>query len=216
MAAVVAQASLRPGSDDPDSTGALVKPAAVARAIGIPVNQWPGRCHEIADACLKAKIVRGRLCYGHFIGGIAKTGYFAGRPLAHHGWIELPDGRIWDPTRWVFEDVAPYIYIGPLDRYDFGGNALNDAFRAPYPDIDPTERPSLTLAIPPSVARALQTIIGRPDWTPLLTPRQVHWLANINIHRLRPRECRSLFRAIIEIGYQAHIPYDNRQRILGD
>lgn len=68
--------------------------------IRIPVAQWPGACSRIARACLDAKLVRGRYCYGHYLGPIARTGRFGGRGFAHHAWIELPDGRIWDPTRW--------------------------------------------------------------------------------------------------------------------
>lgn len=32
---------------------------AVAKAIGIPTAEWPGRCHEIACAMLRAGLVPG-------------------------------------------------------------------------------------------------------------------------------------------------------------
>jgi hypothetical protein len=190
-------------------------PAAIADAINFPLEQWPGHCTGVANACLQAKIVRGRLCYGHFIGGIAKTGHFAGRPFTHHAWIELKDGRVWDPTRWVFEDVEPYIYIGPNDHYDFGGNAINEAFRPPYPAVaDPTERP-LLLKLSKQVRLAIGHVIGQTDWDGWATPHQIHWLGNINITRLPARHVKALFREVIRLGYAAHIPQDNYQRIMG-
>lgn len=42
-----------------------------------------------------------------------------------HGWVLMPDGRIFDPTRWTFEAKSPYLYVGPdRDEYDKGSNQL--------------------------------------------------------------------------------------------
>lgn len=66
-------------------------------------------------------VVTGHVRYGFFWGKVAEGSPFDHTsPLHRHGWVELPDGRIWDPTRWVFEDVDPYIYIGDSDDYDPG------------------------------------------------------------------------------------------------
>lgn len=35
-----------------------------------------------------------------------------------HTWVEMPDGSIIDPTRWVFEGSWPYTYRGVADFYD--------------------------------------------------------------------------------------------------
>lgn len=191
-------------------------PAQIADAINFPVEKWPGQCSGVANSCLQAKVVRGRLCYGHYVGPIAQTGHFAGRPFAHHAWIELRDGRIWDPTRWVFEDVAPYIYIGPNDHYDFGGNAVNAAMRGAYPDVGATERPTVDLSsIPAKHRRAIGRVIEAWDGTGKVTPRQAHWLGNVNIFSLPEPTCRALFKALIAAGHGASIPVDNRQRIMG-
>lgn len=188
--------------------------AQVAARIKVPLAQWPGNCHAIAKQCLDAKVVRGRLCYGHFLGGIAKTGHFVGRPLAHHGWVELRDGRVWDPTRWVFEDVAPYIYVGRnAVEYNFGGNALSEALRGPYPAAAPG--PVFKLALPRATRQAVGVLIGDPGWTGFATPQQVHWLANVNILKLGVAHARPLFRAISRQGSGAYIPLDNHERVLG-
>src|SRR5882672_10621556 len=158
-------------------------PAQIAAIINFPLEKWPGKCSGVANACLQANVVKGRLCYGHYVGPIAKTGHFAGRPFTHHAWIELRGGRIWDPTRWVFEDVEPYIYVGTNDHYDFGGNAVNEAFRPPYPATGPTERP-LFLKLSKPVRIGIGALTGQTDWDGWATPGQIHWLANINIARL--------------------------------
>lgn len=97
--------------------------ADVVRGIGIPVEQWNGNCYAIACAMLRAKLVRGRPAYGHWLGRVHPKSSFAskrGLPFVRHGWIVLDErgahgqrpGRVLDPTRWVFEAVEPYLYIG--------------------------------------------------------------------------------------------------------
>lgn len=68
-----------------------VTPARAARLIGVPVKDWPGRCHEIAGLCLSAGLVEGMLRYGMWAGPIAPDApVFGGRgSLTHHGWVEL-------------------------------------------------------------------------------------------------------------------------------
>jgi len=64
---------------------------------------------------------RGRARHGHWTGDVAYGSHFDRRaqlPFIAHGWIQLDDGRVLDPTRWVFENVAPYLYVGePPDTW---------------------------------------------------------------------------------------------------
>lgn len=86
----------------------------VEKAIKIPTAQWEGNCYSIACAIIESGLVKGRAVYGHYYGPVAKTGYWKDRrhhPFQRHGWIELPDGRILDPTRWSFENRTPYLHI---------------------------------------------------------------------------------------------------------
>lgn len=102
--------------------------ADVVKGIGIPVQQWSGNCYAIACAMLRAKLVRGRPAYGHWLGRVHPQSPFARRgqqPFVRHGWIVIDErgdhaqrpGRILDPTRWVFEAREPYLFIGgPPDQ----------------------------------------------------------------------------------------------------
>ncbi len=105
----------------------------IAATIDIPLENWPGKCWAIATECVAHDIVKGTVEYGMFQGEIAATSFFRGRPLSRHGWVRLPDGQVWDPTRWVFEDVDPYIYIGSDYDYDFGATQLNQAITGRVP-----------------------------------------------------------------------------------
>jgi hypothetical protein len=85
----------------------------VAKAIDVPADEWAGRCYEISCHIRDAKLVPegSRAVYGKYDGPVAPGTLFFGKPYIAHGWLLLPDGLIVDPTRWVFEGEAPYIYV---------------------------------------------------------------------------------------------------------
>lgn len=95
------------------------------RALDWSTEKWRGQCYGVALALIESKLVSGRAVYGHYYGPISPTskpfGSRAGTSFpAHHGWIVTEDGHIIDPTRWVFEDRAPYIYhLDPCGCGDF-------------------------------------------------------------------------------------------------
>lgn len=85
------------------------------KAIGEPATAWVARCYEISCAIVAAGLVDGEAVYGHWLGEVARGSHFADRghlPFIQHGWIQLKDGRVLDPTRWVFENRTPYLYVG--------------------------------------------------------------------------------------------------------
>lgn len=87
-----------------------------------PVKNWPGNCYAIACAIAKAGLVDGEAVYGHWIGTVHPKSMFYSRSRAgfcRHGWVQLSDGRVLDATRWVFENVAPYIYVGDPEDFVF-------------------------------------------------------------------------------------------------
>lgn len=89
----------------------------IEKAIRCKSRNWHGNCYAIACKIVESGLVKGRPVYGHWFGKVAKTGYWADRrnqPFQRHGWVELDDGRILDPTRWSFEDEEPYVYIAEL------------------------------------------------------------------------------------------------------
>lgn len=90
----------------------------IADTISWPADKWKGNCYAVATAIHKAGLIDGKVEYGFWLGPIAEGSHFENRPLTRHGWVRLPDKTIYDPTRWVFENVAPYIYVGEDDHYD--------------------------------------------------------------------------------------------------
>lgn len=96
---------------------AALSPEQVADLIGIPLTEWPGSCYGVATALVEHGLVPegSRAVYGHWIGPIAPTSMFAARRsigFTGHGWVLTDDGQVIDPTRYVFEDAAPYVYVG--------------------------------------------------------------------------------------------------------
>jgi hypothetical protein len=180
-----------------------------ARKIGWPTAEWPTHCYAVAAEILCAGLVDGTLRYGHWLGSVAPGTLFhrpgSPRPFTPHGWIELPDGTICDPTRWVFENAAPYVYRGPADHYDVGGNQLRLAFLRPPPPFNPAEPSPVVLPICATVGR----LLGPPPYS----VDQVFWLANLPLSMLEG-DARVVYEAIIAAGEDAMIPLDNRQLVM--
>lgn len=98
---------------------------AIATAIEIPTDRWPGNCHAIASAVLRKLPVEGmRLVRGHYDGPISRDSVYRGGPQ-QHSWLRLQDGRILDPTRWCMtRPTRPYLYLDVNDAYDEAGMML--------------------------------------------------------------------------------------------
>lgn len=124
----------------------------VGALIGIPVEHWPGKCYEVACAMIQAFRwgARAAPVYGLFKGHISsECTLFSG--MARHGWIQLQDGRMVDPTRWVFRAKAPVIEVfvpgsdafdQAREDYDEGAQAL--AAFSTLPEMD-SRQPAHTL-----------------------------------------------------------------------
>lgn len=196
----------------------------VAIAITIPVEEWPGNCHAIAVAAQQAGLFPGvKSRYGHYSGPVAEGSMFHKHKYPRHGWLVRGDGVIIDPTRWVFEDVEPYIaVIPPFDaekqaQYDVGGARLERALFGDRPPPGPTEgfgarkKPEKC----PLWIKSWQHGAANYIWNifqcapQALTLAQVYWLA----HRL-PEEfggratARAIFEAIALAGRKVFIPID--------
>ena len=196
-------------------TNRNLNPETVARAIGVPVERWPGNCHGIALAMLKAKVVTGKDRYGHYHGFIhPDSERFGGRQFTHHGWIERRT-TIVDPTRWVFECVEPYIYVGPKDDedYDFGGNRVKEMYMRPAPPFDPTSGNGSTWELPDDIEQFAKFILGHDD--KIVSAGQVMWLANLPLNMLG-EFAQPVYEFIVDdVGLPGMIPMDNRREILG-
>ena len=192
----------------------------VAKAIEFPVEAWPGKCYGVAGEILKAGLVEGaELHYGHWLGPVSEScpveGFKNGAPFQRHGWIEREDGSIVDPTRWVFEGAEPYIYEGPNDYYDVGGNVYREASLRPCPDYDPTEERT-TLAVWKFDGDAHRYVMDEIfDHAPGITAPMAWWLANLPLQRLDVH-ARPIYLALVDCGLRARIPIDNYRLVLGD
>lgn len=138
--------------------------AGLAAATGIPVPDWVGDCFGICLAIADRHLVAGKLVHGVYYGPVDPRSPFLPPPKPwtyaqekeygpidglepdeiafEQGYILLPDGRVFDPTRWTFEMVRPYVYIGPADEYEANPASmrlvehyqaeLEEGGRAPY------------------------------------------------------------------------------------
>lgn len=107
----------------------------IAEAIGFPLDKWDGHCYQVVAAFLETDVLED---------AVPVTGYYdTPETWCDHAWLQLPDGRICDPTRFQFEDREPYIYIGPADGcYDEDGvrhekelENIRARFFPPTPDL---------------------------------------------------------------------------------
>ncbi len=186
-----------------------------------PPSGWVGVCYGISCQMVESGIVSGHAVYGHWTGPVAKGTMFAGRPIVRHGWVILPDRRVFDPTRWVFEDTQPYIYIGKADHYDEGGNRLREVLLGPPPEWDPDEKQfRITAWIMDSdawnfIEFTLKVETQLDETSPevgLLTQSQLIWLANLPPVSLG-EHAPEIYVAIKNLGRRALIPIDNLRMV---
>jgi hypothetical protein len=191
-----------------------------------PLASWVFNCYGAACEMQRHSMLPGRPRYGAWTGPIAPGSPFRqDAPITRHGWLELPDGRVADPTRWVFEAVPPYVYVGPNDHYDLGNDRLRQAahHNQPFPESecpDCGERGCATIGMELTRLFAeeigAETIevdedlpIGRNNCR--ITVDQLFWIANLPIARLRRMmDSRMVLKAIMRNGQTATIPLDTR------
>lgn len=186
----------------------------VAKKIKVPVNKWAGNCYSIACKMTQSGIVKGRSRYGVWLGPIEEGSMFEGRPFARHGWIvpSFPDkvgGEIVDPTRWVFEQVTPYIYIGLSDHYDPGMRMLRQGLRAPVSHTGEVVR----LDVEQDTIRALLEL-AESEGSELLMG-ELFWLANSPPEMLG-EIAMEFYMALERMGRGALIPIDFYSDVIGD
>ena len=170
---------------------------------------------------LKKNIITGRAIYGHWLGGASGSSIFWDRsnlPFIHHGWIETPDKRIIDPTRWVFEDVAPYLFISDKndlveDLYDEGGNKFREAMMSPCPEYKEKDRKINKNDISKfdkEVYDYLDELFDSPEnWT----IKHIFWLANLS-PKFLGIYTREVYGWLDNIDCGAFIPIDNYEKYL--
>ena len=158
------------------------------KEFGLPIKKWAGKCYQVA--CAAAKLIKGaEPIYGHFL----------------------------DPTRWVFEGAKPYLYHGPNDCYDEGGNALRMALMGGPPEFDPDED---IINIKPHMLATkawvfVEERLGLEDalmyegYEPGdITKEQLFWLANQDPRKLHGH-ARAIYAMLEGLDMKGFVPIDN-------
>lgn len=174
----------------------------IEEKIGIPALEWGGRCHEIASIIYRKGLVPkdSKVRYGIWWGFMSEDSTFFGRPFTHHGWIELPDGKIYDPTRFVFYNNKPSIFVGNSNEdYDLGGNRLLE--NKPRP-----ERRGKIFKLTKIQQNNLKIFIDDCDKGIYLS--DCFWLGNLPLNVLGVY-AKQVYITLTEIGHKAIIPIDN-------
>ena len=182
----------------------------VAHRIKQPTRNWPGNCSAVAAQCYLHGLVprRSLVCYGLYHGSIHPDSIFAGRGVCHHGWVELPDGRIYDPTRWTFTCEQPYVWIslsGRHPNYDLGG--ASQWKHIPAPSVTSPAMHKLRKSQVARLSRFFRLV--QPDG---LDRNQWHWLAHRHPDELQG-DARWIYQLMQKLGLQAMIPIDFKRYV---
>lgn len=195
---------------------------AIAAHIQIPLHKWPGNCYNVASALCESGLLDAEPQYGHWRGPVAPDTKFYDRWLSlggwtNHGWSVLNKSvkgkKLYcDPTRYVFEGVNPYIFLGPDPHgyYDLGGDTLRSQMDRPAPERNLKEV-QVPLTLPPDVVFWLSGLVE--DYDGVLSLNQVVWLGNMSMRSLG-KHAAVIYRALIDAGFRAVIPLDNREVVL--
>ena len=196
----------------------------IEKAIDHETPDWVGNCYAVAKAIIDAGLIDGRPRYGHFFGEVNPLSGLADKHAPRHGWIELPDGAIVDPTRWVFECVGAYLFHCEADdpganNYDIGGVRFVEELgrrRGPPPSdkecaemgMDQTTK----IEWSKDTHEFLTSCFGRHE---SLLLGQVHWLTHIPPWEFDFAE--PIYQAVIEqSSLSGLIPIDFREYVMED
>lgn len=178
----------------------------IAELIEVPLKGWAGNCYSIACKMVATEIVTGTPRYGHWLGPVAPKS-MRGLPFVRHGWIEQKNRNIVDPTRWVFEGVAPYIWSGENDgNYDPGGNLWRQGWERPCPEYKADSK-QITLEFEDSETYAI--VMDMLQQPADITIDHAFWLANLSLVTLGMVLAKDLYLALEKANLHALIPIDN-------
>ena len=188
----------------------------VADAIQIPLASWTGQCFAVASQMIKVYHLEGVAVFGMFVGKIAKKSHFSDRQhgFTQHGWIRMKSGALIDPTRWAFEAVTPYIFVTTEPEhpdYDEGANTVLE-LRQKFRQSSGLVQKGNDLAVHPALSTIVGKLLGDSPRTGISTS-EVFAVANTPLNQLGPF-AKEVYTWLVQSGYSAAIPIDNRNRVL--
>lgn len=203
-------------------TAAEVTLSVAEEIVGEPAHKWEGRCYEIASL-IADHVKHADAVYGHYSGPVDPCGYWGERcddDFIQHGWVVIKgSSMVLDPTRFSFENVDPYVYFGPADHYDEGGNDYRSKYTSPCPPFDFSDGvvPFPEASANSALSRHLDSLVPGAvleDYVTISKP-QAFWLANIHYCRLEPF-AKEIYAALHRADLRAFIPQDNWKRAFRD
>lgn len=192
----------------------------IEQAINWTAEEWAGQCYAVSCAIVESGIVEGKVRYGHYLGKVHPDSMFSRQSKAgfvQHGWIELEDGSVVDPTRWVFECREPYIYHGPSDDYDVGGSSFREKMREQQgpPIFSPTDQTVDLKGVSDRVLRIIRLLCKDSRQSTVFSTKQLFWLANATPIILGG-VAQELYVELDIRGYGSFIPIDYWNLIMED
>jgi hypothetical protein len=178
-------------------------------ALDFSVIGWEDCCYGIAQGCVNHKLVEGTAVYGHYTGFVHQKSSYYKKPIIRHGWVILDDGRIFDPTRWCFENKKPYLYYGVNNNdYDEGGQTVRTHNR-PIPEFNFEDKKILIDF--GDAERCILDLLQLYEAPPFWTEPLVFYVANAH-YDLMGDYAVSIYNALKDAGLIAFIPIDNQRR----
>jgi len=195
------------------------------------VSRWKGNCYHVACQIVKEDVLMTecRVVYGHYLGPISSDGFFKdriGMPFVQHGWIELNNGDVIDPTRWVFENKKPYIALIEKDNvvmeeYDEGGNKWKEETTNPPPEYCedgktyPFSKKDFDAIDGRTYILGLLGYHGKRKEIKKISLDQIFWLANLSTQTLGIYAI-TVYDYIHRMGLLAFVPMDNQLKVIGE
>jgi len=157
---------------------------------------------------LKVRGINARAVYGRY------TGYsYTGRDWHQHGWVVVDFKEIHDPTRWVFGQEKPSIFVGPVQKhpeYDEGSRRLQDEIGVSKIVKRKKGEKLFAFDWSPPTAQFLKEYVFPPDSVKdvrKLSISECLWLAKFDYFKLSP-VIDEVYQGLIDAEHSALIPVD--------
>lgn len=170
-------------------------------------ESWPNNCYAVATALVDLLPLTARTAYGFWYGTDVRN---PGEELSRHGWALL-NGFVLDPTRWVFEQREPYLFVQKTSKakeYDEGMTQLREAFEHSSPKRDLSQK-QFAFKWDLDETTFLTNLFGESRSWNILTCEECFWIANKPPKRILPI-VESFYKQLKGYDLLALVPIDFR------